>query len=53
MRTVTVTLTLQQRDRLLKFLDRARLDGAEVPAFVEIRNLLTSAKTDAESIHPK
>ena len=42
--TVTIALTLPQRERFLRFLDRCRLDGSEVPAFVEIRNLVASAK---------
>jgi hypothetical protein len=43
--TVTITLTLPQRERFLRFLDRCRLDGSEVPAFVEIRNLVAGAKS--------
>jgi hypothetical protein len=46
--TLTIKLTLQQRNQLLKFLERAQLSGAEVPPFVAIHNLLTSAKPTPE-----
>jgi hypothetical protein len=40
---LTVKLTPAERDRLLKFLDRAQLTGAEVGAFVQVRNAVASA----------
>jgi len=46
--TYTVRLTFQQRNQLLKFLDRAQLSGAEVPAFATLHNLITSAAPDEQ-----
>ena len=42
--TLVITLTPPQRERFLRFLDRCRLEGSEVPAFAEIRNLVAAAK---------
>ncbi|MGA3172616.1 MAG: hypothetical protein ABSE62_16565 [Chthoniobacteraceae bacterium] len=44
---ISITMTPTQQQRLLKFLDRVQLTGAEVPSFAQIRNLIASARTVA------
>jgi hypothetical protein len=44
MNQLSITLSQAQQQRLLKFLDRVQLTGAEVPAFAQIRNLILAAR---------
>jgi hypothetical protein len=49
---LTIPLTHQQRQLLLKFLSRTHLLPSEIPAFLQIQNLITSAKPPTATPFP-
>jgi hypothetical protein len=53
METCTITLTIQQRRALIAFLKAASVRGADVPAYVEILNLISAARPSRPAAEPQ
>ena len=50
--TVRPVLTLRDRDNLLAFLARVKLDGKEAPAFVRLQTIIAQAKPEPSNEQP-